>query len=366
MRASHTKSDWDAYVQDELSQVLPYIDSLGFKLDTTQVHIGGERHLMSGKKLVLTGTNKEDGHQVIIKVSSDQSGISEIESEHRAREILKSLPFAERPFLFPREEVYGQFGPYRISITAFEDQRQAYIAHSLEEQFFLALRAFAVQEGLQAATYEHTRMIREAFGIATPEIYLAEFGEFMKAARTLGEEYSEVKNVFEQATLFLADNYKHIARYTGFLTHTDFVPHNFRINDKGILLLDLPALRFGNKYESWARFLNYMTVHNPTLERMLDTYIKENRATEEYMALRLMRTFKLGELLSYYIGTLDNTEGDLHTLNRERIFFWSEVLRAVLEDTPVSEEIVDAYVSRRNELRSEEELKRQEAIQQVL
>ena len=56
--------------QRELAGARPMLEQLGFILDTTQVHTGGERYLMSGHKLVLTGRRTSDNKRVVIKVSS--------------------------------------------------------------------------------------------------------------------------------------------------------------------------------------------------------------------------------------------------------------------------------------------------------
>lgn len=366
MRASQTREEWESYRASELAVVEPYLQDLGFELDAEQPHVGGERHLMSGRKLVLNGTRAADGARVVIKVSSDAESIAEIEHEHRARKVLEALPFAERPFLAPTELVHEKRGAHLISGTGFIEQPVAFIAHSPEEQFFLALRALAVQEGIHATTFEHARTIRDAFGVAAADTYLSEFLAFSKVVAANEPENQNLIDLFSGATEFLTKHRTTIERFCGFLTHTDFAPHNLRIDGRSVILIDLPALRFGNKYESWARFLNYMVVHNPQLERMLSNYIQNNRSEEEYLSLRLMRVFKLGELLRYYVVSLDKTEGNLRALNMKRINFWTDVLRAVLKDEQISPELVEAYIGERDSLRSSDERKRQEAIQQVV
>ena len=76
-----------------------------------------------------------------------------------------------------------------------------------------------------------------------------------------------------------------IERYSGFLTHNDFVPHNLRVSGKEVYLLDYSSMLFGNKYESWARFLNFMIHHNRPLELALANYVRTNRGEEEYLEL---------------------------------------------------------------------------------
>jgi len=124
-------------------------------------------------------------------------------------------------------------------------------------------------------------------------------------------------------------------------------------------MLDCSSIHFGNKYEGWARFLNYMVIHNPELEQFLNEYVLKNRGTNDYLNLRLMRVYKIGYLLKYYAESLEKTTGNLNTLTLKRINFWHEVLKAVLSDTQLSKEILQDYIENRDDLRSEEEKKRQ-------
>src|SRR3989344_1070851 len=96
------KRAWDIYRERELAGVTPYLQQLGFTIDTEQPHLGGERYLMAGTrdvggggfKLVLTGTHKKDNTRVVIKVSSSSAGIKEIERERECRRVLHALDFA--------------------------------------------------------------------------------------------------------------------------------------------------------------------------------------------------------------------------------------------------------------------------------
>ena len=172
----------------------------------------------------------------------------------------------------------------------------------------------------------------------------------------------KLKDVLGRAHEFIINNLETIDIYSNFLTHWDFVPHNFRVRNHEIYLLDHAALRFGNKYESWARFINFMTLYNEKLEQALLDYVKDNRGKSEYLALRLMRVFRLVEIIWYYASTLANAVGDLHTLNQQRIIFWTKVLESVLADQPVSRNIVEEYKRIRDSLRSPEEKERQKKL----
>ena len=159
------------------------------------------------------------------------------------------------------------------------------------------------------------------------------------------------------------DGQKYISLYSGFLTHIDFVPHNIRIHNRTIYILDHSDIHIANKHEGWARFLNYMTLYNHTLESMLLTYIKKNRPREEYESLRLMRIYKLTELIAHYARTLQKAEGNLYMLNSKRLHFWSDVLQGIITNNTVSDKRVQEYITHRDKLRSVHENVRQKELQ---
>jgi hypothetical protein len=165
--------------------------------------------------------------------------------------------------------------------------------------------------------------------------------------------------ILEKGQEILVENSKTIEQYCGFLTHTDFVPHNFRIFNNKMYLLDYSSLRFGNKYEGWARFLNFMALYNPSLEKALLFYVKNNRTPEEYQSLHLMRIFRLAEIIWYYTNLLSKTEGNLKKLNMHRVEFWSQVLSSIINNIPLEESIILNYRKVRDELRSDDEKHRQ-------
>lgn len=165
--------------------------------------------------------------------------------------------------------------------------------------------------------------------------------------------------MLDETIVEIKENEETLDRYGGFLTHWDFVPQNFRIRNKRLYLLDHSSIRFGNKYESWARFLNFMTLYNPELAGALVEYVRRNREPEELKSLKLMRLYRLVELIRYYAAWLMNTEENLYELTRARIAFWTNVLDAVLHDREVSMEAIRDYRTKRDALRSDEEKKRQ-------
>ncbi|MFZ3043617.1 MAG: hypothetical protein WA058_00725 [Minisyncoccia bacterium] len=358
MRANLTKQDWETYQKKELATFEPTFARLGLSLDAVQLHTGGERYLMSGKKLVLTGT-RGDGKRVVVKASSDPDGRAEIRYEKQARDVLQTLAFASETLLSPSELHFEDIPNGTVLITAFIEQKSVFIDRPTSEQFFLALRALEAQEGFHATTYEHGKHIKGVFPIIQSTDYLKEFDEFASNIHEANKNDAPRIELLKRARAFLSDNTIVIDRYAPYLSHTDLAPHNMRVSDRGIYLLDYASFHFGNKYEGWARFLNYMLVHNPELEELLAKYVRTNRGADEYLSLRLMRVYKTGFLLAYYAKSLSRTTGDLRTLTEARVALWTGVLAALLDDISLPKEVITAYTNTRNTLRSKEETARQ-------
>jgi hypothetical protein len=361
---------WEEYREQELARTSPILQELGFILDQEQAHIGGERFLMVGErdvggggyKLVLTGTRASDGKRVIIKVSSDAKGKKEIRTERQARETLHALKFAYFTILSPQEILFTERKGITIFITAYIEQEKTFLERPIEEQFSLALVALKTQEGMHAATPSHINFIRDTFGIWDADTYLKSFGKFETQAILFHSANPALVETFKKAKSYLQQHRETIEQYCGFLTHADFVPHNLRIEGNTIYLLDYASLHFGNKHESWARFLNFMLLYNRPLEAALLQYVRENRTPEEYFSIRLMRIYKLGFLLSFYAESLDKTSGNLRTLSEKRLDFWRTALESLLTDTPLSQEVIETYKNERDALRSEEEKERQKNL----
>ncbi len=364
MKNKNTKESWEEYKKIELEKIDQILKKLGYTLEDKQPHISGERFLSEavttahGRKFILVGHN-EAGEKVIIKVTNDKKGVREIEHERKCREILKEIKFAYQIFFTPTEILFTKKDGCTISIQEFIEQEKSFLERGTPEQFGLALKAFKAQESAHATTYAHERLVRKNFGSIDAKGYLKVFDKFKKDITSYFPENKELAENLKKAEKILEENKEVIEQYCGFLTHVDFVPHNIRVANGNIYLLDHSSLRFGNKYEGWARFLNFMTLYNPTLEAALIEYVKNNRTEEESLSLQLMRIYRLGEIIWYYTNTLDKTSGDLHTLNTKRIQFWTEVLEAVLENKNISKDVVEKYKNDRNSLRSGEEKERQ-------
>jgi hypothetical protein len=356
------KKEWEEYRQQELLGIAPILAQEGYILDDEQPHISGERYLQSGKKLVLAGKRLADGLRAIIKVSSHPSGKAELAHEHETRQLLNKLPFAYDTLLSPTELLHAKTGPYTFSITAYLEHERSFLERPLKEQFNLLLRSLEAQEGVHAATYGHAKLIRNAFGMWGAKEYIDSFIEIKKNIEACMPHNRNLEASLEKSLKFLRANADIVERYCGFLTHADFLPHNLRVVGTDTYLLYHTSLRFGNKYESWARVSNFMMLYNPPLEQALLQYVRDNRDKDEYLSLRLMRAYKLSFLISYHAGNLAKTTGDLHALSESRVDFWHQALGAVLNDAPLDQNIIEAYKSTRDRLRSPEEKRRQEIV----
>lgn len=368
MTPDTNQNAWSEYREHELTAVTPILSKLGYELDTEQPHTGGERYLMhavttkSGRKLILLGRRKSDSMRVVIKTTEEAGGKRELLHERLCRKKLGELTFARDVFYAPEELFFGERDGRLISIQKFIAQESTFIARPLKEQFDLALKALKTQEGAHAATYGHQRLIARTFGLLQGEDYLKNFYTFKTNLERETREELVPRRMLESGMGELKRGEKLIEQYCGFLTHTDFVPHNIRVSDGKIYLLDHSSLRFGNKYEGWARFINFMILYNPPLADALIKYVRLNRSKEESDVLRLMRIYRLGEIIWYYARTLPNCDGDLHALNEARVRFWSSVLESTLENIPLREVVRDEYRARRDALRSPEEKVRQKDL----
>lgn len=359
---------WKQYCERELAIITPLLASVGFTLETKQPHIGGERFLIkavttkNGQKLILLARRASDNKRCIIKITRDKNGGEELLHERKCRTALQNIAFAYQIFFSPDEILFIKKKGYIISAQEYIEQKCSFLERPLEEQFFIALKAFKAQEGAHATTYKHLRLIAKTFGNIDAPQYLKFYQNFQK--NIIQHEFTDehTRTLLQKGREALINRREIIEQYCNFLTHTDFVPHNFRIVDGNIYLLDHSSIRFGNKYEGWARFLNFMALHNPELEEALVFYVRNNRSDEELISLKLMRIYRLGELIWYYTEKLNKTSGNLRALTEKRVIFWTSVLEAVLNNASVPKEIINRYKRERDELRSPDEIERQKVI----
>lgn len=362
MEQMNADAAWKKYCEEELARTRKIFERRGFGLEETQTHLGGERAVISGNKLVLVGRRLADGRRVIIKASSQPDGIRELKQERASRGLLQRIRFAYAVLKSPEEFGWFEEQGCAVSVTEFIEQDCAFLERPVRDQFFLAMKAFEIQESFHAATFEQARSIRGSLGLYDAAEYLRQFSGYKDVIISLISGRPEVTELLGRTEKILADGHLRIGQYCGFLTHTDFVPHNFRIIGRDIYLLDHSSIRFGNKYEGWARFLNFMLLHHRELEQMVLTYVKDNRTAEESEALELMRIYRFGEIVRYYVGRLEKSTGDLLDLDKARVDFWLDALRAQVDGAPLAEERIQNYRDIRDKLRSDEEKRRQQGL----
>lgn len=361
-----TIQHWKEYVQNISDVTEAALSSHQIILDEHQPHTLGERFLMQavtttgGKKVILLGQKKNSDERFVIKIADDAAGKKEISDERDARSLLQSIEFNYESFHAPEEIAHFEYRGYLINVQRHIDQSSAFLERSTEEQFTYALAAFKAQERTRATTHRHFKKISRVFGART----WVEYKKFINYFDiTFSDSPIDIGTAcIKKAKHSLEAGSQRIEQYGGFLTHTDFVPHNFRINNGKMYLLDFSSLCFGNKHESWARFLNFMTLYNRELERLLIEYVENNRSVEERESLQLMRIYRLCEITSYYIQKVPQSDGALKELNTARVKFWHDVLAAELGNMRVSDEVVKNYISVRDSLRTEEEKKRQTGL----
>lgn len=370
MSDNATKQQWEEYCKTQCEVLAPRLTLLGYTLDSYQPHVLGERFLTrplgGGRKLVLLGHSRTTHERVVIKVSDESQGRRELAEEHTTRVFLERIAFAYEVFRYPKELLYITQKPYTFLITEFIEQDRPFLDRTIEDQFAIALRAFKKQESAHATTDSHWQMVAKHFTHVDRTRYIADarrYRDETAAHIPMDASYRElVVNEMSAAARDLAQKPEILDQYGGFLTHWDFTPQNFRVRDGELYLLDHGSIRFGNKYESWARFVNFMELYHPTLAAALVQYVHDNRAPEESEALRSMRLFRLMELIRYYTSWLARTEGALRTLTHARLEFWAGVLHAVRTRIPVPPALVETYRITRDALRSEDEKQRQAGL----
>ena len=336
-------------------QLLALLKKHELTLDDSQPHIGGERALLSPGKLVLmakTTTNQP----VVVKYSITPAGAKEISQEAKIRRLFEELPFSEQRFLLPRILLHETSHSNNFLVSEFISQTQVLQDYSLEQQFFMSIQSLENQETFHTTTNEHSTYIRDHFEALTTKTYLQSLNDMIAAIiqqrPTLAPLLTAVQNSF----------YEHksiINTFGSYLVHTDFVPHNFRITNNQFYLLDYVSFRIANKYESWARYINFMELHQPVLARLLVSYLQEDRNEHEFTAFWLLRLYRLVFLLNYYCSIFEKTDDDLHVLTEARIVFFCYLLKNIYNKTSIPEELVTNYTKTRDGLRTETEKERQ-------
>jgi hypothetical protein len=347
--------DWHERLEREIARVREKISSLGYLLEDDQPHVKGERFLLGGSTKVVLHAIDKNGVRVVVKASTSPEGVLEIKQEKRVRDMLGRLSFAADTFKVPQEIHYDEDGAGVLFLTEYIEQKEVFAERSLEERFFMALRALEAQEAFHATTYEHLREVKEHFPLFDANAYISSTRGF---ARDL-ESVPGILPLLHDVAAMLDTNRTRIERYGNYLSHSDFVPHNIRVQGRTIWLLDYTSIHFGNKYESWARLINYMLIHDTELAEALLSYVRSDRGEDEAEALRLMRAYKAAFLTAFYARSLRKTDGNYRALTELRVALWMGITRKLLDGAPFPEADAERYIRERDTLRSDEEKARQ-------
>lgn len=344
--------------QKEINSLSKLVSTIGFELEAEQPHIDGERFLASPEKYVLVGKRKKDGLKAIIKASSFALAKKEIKTEKRVRDIISSFAPFKKAILIPKEVFFGKKKQYQIFVTEYIPQEKVFISLPFKKQFETIVETFNKREVLNGKTFKAVQSMYKDFPFLKTEGYLDNFKKFQNSVlekyRTPG-----IEEAMGEAYKYIRANAATIDQQCEHLVHSDFAPHNFRVNGDQLYTLDCSAFLFGHKYEELARLLNYMVIHNPLLEKKIKNHILKTGGANEYLNLRLMRIYKIQFLLKFYTQALSKTTEDLLALTTHRVEFWEEVLRCVMQDRDLDSKILQVYLNNRDNLRSEEEKKRQ-------
>jgi hypothetical protein len=386
------QSNWQEFVQQEISFFTPILKGLGFEIDIDQPHTKGERGSFRAKKIILLGRRISYNFKVVIKCARYEEGIKELQEEKQARENIKKIDFAYHEFLEPKEILFRNEKMFLIQVTEFIVEEKKFLDRDPNNQFDIAYRSLITQEGIHAVTSKHNKTIKKLFttfdfntyrhNLSKFKIIISDFllssgtgalGPLIKGPASVRAHLckaSEVGGILDLAENEFLQNKHRIQQYSGFLTHTDFVPHNFRVrNDNGVervYLLDHSAIIIGNKHDGWARFLNFCVLHSPIVEKWFTEYFKVNRSKEESESLRLMRIYRLFELVTHHVTIYKNTNEvenkELKELSKKRVFFWLELLQALYENRELDKGLIEDYKNNRDNLRSQSEKERQQVI----
>ena len=343
-------------IKKQVKKTSALLEKLGFVVAEKQLHIFGEREVLSQEKLVLEAFDAQN-KKVMVKCSNTKAGIREIKKEKKIRDSLTTVSYSNDSIALPREVFYGSKNGYLFFITEFIPQDKIFVEHSLKEQFFMAMTLFERQESFHATTSEHLRSVQRTCSIFKKDTYIQNILFFYKKLQTY--KNITVQNELKRGFDFFIKNADIIDTYCGYLIHEDIVPHNFRIKNNQLYILDYSSLQYAHKYESWARFLNYMVIHNPSLEQMIKKYLRTKRSEREYRSLQVMRIYKLFQLLFFYNNLLAKVDGNLLKLTKIRIAFWAGLIKHVIADTDMPKGVLRDYKAKRDRLRTSGEKERQ-------
>jgi hypothetical protein len=135
-----------------------------------------------------------------------------------------------------------------------------------------------------------------------------------------------------------------------------------RVQENEVIILDHSSLVIGNKYESWARFLNFMILFSRDLDKILSTHILTERGEEEFTMLQVMRVYKMMQLIHFYAKSVSKTEGDLLVITLNRLEMWSNNMLDIINGDEISKNRINEHLDILDKNRSTEEKLRHKDI----
>ncbi|GIW68433.1 MAG: hypothetical protein KatS3mg099_381 [Candidatus Parcubacteria bacterium] len=364
-------AQWLETARNEIGEARVRLASWGITLEEEQPFLGGEQPYIQnaatarGWTVTLFGRRgKRRRKRVVVKIGLNEEGCRLLRKSREAHEAFDALRFAYEPFSVPRELIACPGAPLPwLIVYEYMPQERAFTDLPPTKQFAVVARALRPLEETYALMRHHLRRALRTFGITPP----TRGEEITRQATALARETGNppIAGTLEQASERLAKERAWIEMYHPFLTHPDFVPHNFRVTPDGtVVLLDVGDLEFGNKHTGWARLALWAQLHSPVLARAIYDHFARFRPEEEQRSFDAMRIARAAELLLHYLSILPLTEENsaMQKLTRERIALWHNTLRALLEGEEPPEAAFAAYRTRRDALRDDREKSRQQHL----
>ena len=320
---------WDAYREKELPALIPLLASEGVSIADEPL-LRGVYAVPEKPALTLLGTRTEDGKRVVVHVTSDPDTAKDLEGTHRRRECIERYECLPSSIHLPEELAFGRRDMHTFMVTKFLYEDRSFSELSLEEGFFFALRVLEAQEQAPALSYRATRDAHKLLDTFSAQRYVNTVQQYRRSVTKLLPEHTQAQEVLALAGAALLRERERIDRYSGALLYHRASPETVRVSGGEMYLLDPALFRFGNRYESWAHFVDHAALHQPELESALTTYIRENRGEEVSETLRLMRLYTLAEVIHRDARARQRVATEKAVELDTRIDFWTAVLQTQL------------------------------------
>ncbi len=320
---------WEAYLEKELGVLVPLLASEGVTLDEDP-YLPGAYAVPEAPILTLLGTHTESGKRVVVQVTSDPGTAKELTRDTERRECVERHGCLPLTIRLPEEVAFGRRDMHTFMVTEYLYEDRSFSELSLEDAFFFALRILEAQEQTPPMPYRAMRAANKLFDTYTAERYVNTLQRYRREVSKLLSEHQQTQEMLALAGATLLRERERIDRYTGTLLYRKASPETVRISDGEMYLLDHALFHFGNRYESWAHFINYCALHRPEVEAALVDYVHANRGPEVAEVLRIMRLFTLVEVIHEDARARERVEANKVADIEVRIDFWTAVLQTQL------------------------------------